>query len=51
MVCKLFFDRIIQNNPAIISLPDAIFKIADTKLYVPAVTLSTEDDNKLLEEL
>ena len=27
------------------------FEITDTKLYVPAVTLSTEDDNKLLEQL
>ena len=29
----------------------ATFKITDTKLYVPTVTLSTEDDNKLLEQL
>ena len=29
----------------------ATFKITDTKLYVPIVTLSTEDDNKLLEQL
>ena len=34
------------NNPA-----NATFKITDTKLYVPVVTLSTEDDNKLLEQL
>ena len=27
------------------------FEITDTNLYVPAVTLSTEDDNKLLEQL
>ena len=27
------------------------FKITDTKLYVPVVTLSTEDDNELLEQL
>ena len=27
------------------------FKIKDTKLYVPVVTLSTENDNKLLEQL
>ena len=27
------------------------FKITDPKLYVPVVTLSTEDDNKLLEQL
>ena len=29
---------------------NATFKITDTKLYIPA-TLSTEDDNKLLEQL
>ena len=34
------------NNPT-----DAILKITDTKLYVPVVTLSTEDDNKSLEHL
>ena len=27
------------------------FKITDTKLYVPVVTLSTENDKKLLEQL
>ena len=27
------------------------FKTKDTKLYVPIVTLLTEDDNKLLEQL
>ena len=30
---------------------NATFKIKDTKLYVPVVTLSAEDDNKLLEQL
>ena len=30
---------------------NATFKIADTKLYVPVVTLSTQYDNKLLEQL
>ena len=34
------------NNPT-----DATFKITDTKLYVPVVALSREDDNKLLEQL
>ena len=34
------------NNPT-----NAIFKITDTKLYVPAATLSAADDNKLLEQL
>ena len=30
---------------------NAIFKITDTKLYVPVVTLSKENDTKLLEQL
>ena len=34
------------NNPT-----NATFKITDTKLYVPVVTLSTEDDNRLLDQL
>ena len=29
----------------------ATFKTTDTKLYVPVVTLSTEDDNNFLEQL
>ena len=32
--------------PAINVSTNATFKITDTKLYVPVVTLSTEDDNK-----
>ena len=41
-------------NPAVdeINAPTgATFKIRDTNLYVPAVTLSTKNDNKLLEQL
>ena len=34
------------NNPE-----NAIFQITDTKLYVPVVTLSKEDDKTLLEQL
>ena len=34
------------NNPT-----DSTFKIADTKLYVPVVTLSTKNDKTLLEHL
>ena len=30
---------------------DETFKITDTKLYVPVVTLSAENDNKFLEQL
>ena len=41
------------DNPArerINAPTNAIFKITDTKLYVPVVTLSTKDDN-FLEQL
>ena len=34
------------------SVPGAIkFKITDTKLYVPVVTLSTQNNEKLLQQL
>ena len=33
------------------NLEDATFEITDTKLYVPVVTLSKENDIKLLEQL
>ena len=33
------------------SATNATFKITDTKLYVPVVTLSTKDDNNFLEQL
>ena len=39
-----------DGNPAIVALSGAIFKITDTK-YVPVVTLSKENDTKLLEKL
>ena len=39
------------NNPAIAAPTNPTFKITDTKLYVPVITLSTQDDNKLLEQL
>ena len=42
------------DNPAreLIDAPtNATFKITDTKLYVPVVALSTEDDNNFLEQL
>ena len=38
-------------NPAIVAPSGATFKITDTKLYVPVVTLSKENDTKLLEQL
>ena len=39
------------NNPAIVAPVLSTFKITDTKLYVPVVTLSKENDIKLLEQL
>ena len=38
-------------GPAIVAPSGATFKITDTKLYVPVVTLSKENDIKLLEQL
>ena len=41
-----------NNNPPAINAPTGLeFKITDTKLYVPVVTLSKENDAKLLEQL
>ena len=34
------------NNPS-----NVTFKITDTKLYVPVITLSTKDGNNVLEKL
>ena len=36
--------------PAMAALTNATFTITDTKFYVPAVTLSTENDNICLEQ-
>ena len=38
-------------NPAIVAPVTLTFEITDTKLYVPVVTLSKENDIKLLEQL
>ena len=37
--------------PAIVAPTGLEFQITHTKLYVPVVTLSTESDKKLLEQL
>ena len=39
------------NNPAIFAPALLTFEITDTKLYVPVVTLSKENDTELLEQL
>ena len=46
-------DRAFRGPPAdaINSPTDAKFEITDCKLYVPVVTLSAENDNKLLKQL
>ena len=43
-----------NTNPPVLEIrtpTGATLKITDTKLYVPVVTLSTEENNKLLEQL
>ena len=41
-----------NNDPSAIVAPTGLeFRIADTKLYVPVVTLSKENNKKLLEQL
>ena len=39
------------DNPAIVPARELEFEITDTKLYVPVVNLSKENDTKLLEQL
>ena len=39
------------SDPAIVAPSGAKFKITDTKLYVPVVTLSKENEIKILEKL
>ena len=38
------------DNPAIVAPTGLEFKITDTKLYVPVVTLAKENEIKLLEQ-
>ena len=47
-------DSDLNANPPVFEIrarTGATFKKTDPKLYVPVVTLSIEDDNKLLEQL
>ena len=39
------------NNPAIVTTTGLEFEITDTKLYAPVITLSKENDIKLLAQL
>ena len=43
--------RVISNTRKDVFPTNAIFQITDTKLYIPVVTLSTENDKILLEQL
>ena len=51
-ICILF-DMTVNAlaNPATVTPTEVEFKITDTKLYVPVVSLSKENDTKLLEQL
>ena len=54
LIKKSIRDADYNANPIVYEIDnpkDAIFQITDTKLYVPVVTLSKENDIKLLEQL
>ena len=54
LIDKLTRDADYNVNPIVYEIDnpeDAIFQITDTKLYVPVVSLSKENDIKLLEQL
>ena len=54
LISKLQREANAGINPPIVEVDtpiDAAFKISDCKLYVPVVTLSTENENKLYEML
>ena len=46
-----WFKNSVLINYEIDNPENAIFQITDTKFYVPVVTLSKENDTKLLEQL
>ena len=44
----------LEADPAVVGInnpTNAVFEITDCKLYVPVVSLSTENENKLLDQL
>ena len=49
--CEIYFILAWSTNCVIVSANHAneTFSITDTKLYVPVVTLSTQDNSKLLQ--
>ena len=51
---KAIIDADTDADPAVVAVnnpTNATFKITDTRLYVPVVTLSTQDDHKHLDQL
>ena len=54
LTSKAYRRAVSHANPVVAGInnqTNATFKITDTKLYVPVVTLSVKNDNKLLEQL
>ena len=54
LTSKAIRHHILAANPPIAVINDptnVVFKITDCKLYVPVVTLSSEEDNELLNKL
>ena len=49
-ICVITSIRTITNARRDISPTSSRFQITDTKLYVPVITLSTENDKKLLKQ-
>ena len=52
--CVITDETTRNTNPPVLEIrvpKGVIFEIKEIKLYVPVVTLSTQDDNKLLEQL
>ena len=49
--CVLAYMTVNAAHPAIVAPSGATFKINDTKLHISVVTLSKENDAKLLEQL
>ena len=49
--CVLAYTTVNATHPAIVAPSGVTFKINDTKLHVSVVTLSKENDAKLLEQL
>ena len=53
--CEITLDLNWSGNSVIVATNEAnqatTFSITDTKLYVPVVTLSTQDNAKLFEQL